>query len=55
MIRKHVFLSDEQVEFLKKNSDLSLAEHVRNAMDDYIDKLSNRYAATSKSKIKDKK
>lgn len=55
MIRKHVWLSDEQVEFLKKNSKLKLAEHVRCAMDDYLDKMMNRWATTSKSKIKKKK
>ena len=54
MIRKHVFLSDEQVDFLKKNTELRLTDHIRRAMDDYMDKLMNRYATTSQSKIKNK-
>ena len=54
MIRKHVFLSDEQVKFLEKNTQLSLADHVRRAMDAYMNEMMNRYATTSKSKIKKK-
>ena len=49
MIRKDVYLTSEQASFLE-SQDLSLSEHIRRAIDDYIDKLKALKVSASKSK-----
>lgn len=50
MIRKNFYLTVEQNKFLKKQKDLSVSEHIRRAIDEYIAKIMNRNATVSPSK-----
>ena len=49
MIRKNFYLTSEQDVFLKKRKELSESEHIRRAIDEYIQKLRNVNAITSPS------
>lgn len=51
MIRKHIYLTEEQVTYLE-NSVLPLAEHIRRALDLYISTLKKDKASTSPSTLK---
>jgi len=50
MIRKNFYLTTEQNAFLKKQKDLTVSEHIRRAIDEYIAKKQNKNATTSPSK-----
>ena len=39
MVRKNLFLKQSQVDILNKVNELSFSEHVRRAVDEYIDKI----------------
>ena len=39
MIRKNFYLTREQNDFLKKTNQLSVSEHIRRAIDEYILKI----------------
>ena len=49
MIRKNFFLTEEQVLNLRAMNEISLSEHIRRAIDQYIERLSIK-SATSRSK-----
>ena len=51
MLRKGVYLTDAQVKFLETKGELTFAEHLRRAIDDYIDTLRSWDACASASKI----
>lgn len=50
-VRVNVFLPQAQFEFLKEDPDISLSEHIRRAVDEYIEKIkvSKLKATTSPS------
>jgi len=50
MVLKHIYLSGGQVDFLEGLDGLSVSEHIRRAIDDYIQKKRERNVATSPSK-----
>lgn len=50
MLRKNFYVTKDQLEFLKKHDLLTVSEHIRRAIDNYIDKLKNQNATTSPSK-----
>lgn len=50
MIRKNFYLTVEQNAFLKKQKALTVSEHIRRAIDEYIGKIMNKNAVTSPSK-----
>lgn len=55
MIRKNFYLTEDQAEFLKKRKDLTVSEHIRRAIDEYISKIRNHVASVSPSaKLKSK-
>lgn len=49
MIRKNFYVTKDQLDFLKKHNLLTVSEHIRRSIDDYIAKLKNRDATTSPS------
>jgi len=49
MIRKNFYLTVEQAAFLNKKKDLSVSEHIRRAIDEYISRMRNESATTSPS------
>jgi hypothetical protein len=51
MVRKGVYLTDYQVNFIAQHNELTEAEHIRRAIDDYIDTLRSWDACASTSKI----
>ena len=51
MVRKGVYLTDAQDKFLQSHNELTESEHIRRAMDDYIDTLRSWDACASASKI----
>lgn len=55
MIRKNFYLTEEQAAFLKHKKDISVSEHIRRAIDEYIEKLKNNSSSVSPSvKLLDK-
>lgn len=50
MIRKNFYITKEQGDFLKKQKDLTVSEHIRRALDEYIEKKKSSTAVTSPSK-----
>jgi len=51
MLRTNVYLTEEQRDFLRDFNKLKLAEHIRRAIDDYINKLRSNKASGSLSTI----
>jgi len=51
MVRKGVYLTEAQIKFLASHKELVEAEHIRRAIDDYIDTLRSWDACASVSKI----
>ena len=49
MIRKNFYLTREQNDFLKKTNQLSVSEHIRRAIDEYILKIRTSDVSMSKS------
>ena len=49
MIRKNFYLTEKQSNILKKMKDLTISEHIRRAIDDYIVKRANQNATQSPS------
>lgn len=47
MLRKNIYLTQAQVAFLKSINDLSVAEHIRRAIDEYIVRLTIRVSTSS--------
>jgi ribosomal protein L18E len=54
MIRKNFYLSNNQYRFLRDLNDISISEHIRRAIDEYIDKKRSRKVSVSISKIFEK-
>lgn len=52
MIRKNFYLTEEQSKQLKRMKDLTVSEHIRRAVDEYIAKRMNQNATVSPSVIK---
>jgi hypothetical protein len=52
MIRKNFYLTKEQSDFLKKQKDLTVSEHIRRALDEYIATKKRSTAVTSPSSRK---
>ena len=50
MVKKHLYLDEEQVLYLELLDSLSLSEHVRRAIDDYIDRIKATNVSASASK-----
>lgn len=53
MIRRHFYLNQEQIDFLKKLPG-NISEHIRRAIDDYIEKLKAFNASASQSKRRER-
>jgi len=53
MIRKHVYFKDSQIDFFENFNGLTFAEHVRRAVDQYIDKLRPGKSSASLSNKKE--
>jgi archaellum component FlaD/FlaE len=51
MQRKNVFLNDKQISFLLENKELNISDHIRRALDEYIERLKSERATSSASKI----
>lgn len=51
MKRRNFYLSEEQIEFLKKLDDLTISEHIRRAIDQYIQELQPKNVSSSASTI----
>ena len=51
MLRKNFYITKEQIDFLKKDSGLTVSEHIRRALDEYITRKKNQNATTSLSQI----
>lgn len=49
MIRKNFYLTEEQATLLKKKKNLSVSEHIRRAIDEYISRMRNDSAVISPS------
>lgn len=49
MIRKNFYLTVEQNKFLKKQKGLTVSEHIRRAIDEYIVRINRKVARTSPS------
>lgn len=49
-LRKHIVLSEEQVEYLELLDRLTVSEHVRRAIDEYIDRLRGLNVSASQSR-----
>lgn len=49
MVRKNFYLTDTQDNFLKSHTDLTVSEHIRRAIDNYMVQLRNFDATTSSS------
>ena len=49
MIRKNFYLTKEQNDFLKNKKSLTVSEHIRRAIDEYIEKMRSSTAVTSPS------
>lgn len=54
MIRKNFYLSEDQLENLKRIGEVTTAEHIRRAVDEYIERRMPTMAATSPSGKEDK-
>ena len=54
MVRKNVILSDKQVEFFKNNNEFNMSEHIRRALDEYMNRLSSTKVSSSQSIINNK-
>lgn len=52
MIRKDVYLNEYQIKTLEERKELLFAEHIRRAIDDYIQKLTPERAVSSVSQKK---
>ena len=50
MTRVNLYLKKTQIKFLKNFNGLSVSEHVRRALDQYIDKLKSDKVSASRSK-----
>ena len=50
MIRKNFYMSQDQSEYLAKMGDVTVSEHLRRAIAEYIDRDQNKNATTSPSK-----
>ena len=53
LVRKNFYFSSEQLEYLEIFDRISVSEHIRRAIDEYIDKLKMLYVSTSQSKRKE--
>lgn len=51
MVRRNINFEDEQYEFLSTFNNLKFSEHVRRAVDEYIDRILPTNSAFSASKI----
>lgn len=49
MLRKNFYITKDQIDFLKKDKGLTVSEHIRRALDEYIAKKKNQNATTSPS------
>jgi len=49
MLRKNFYITKEQIDFLKKDSGLTVSEHIRRALDEYITRKKNQSSTTSPS------
>jgi len=49
MVRKNFYLTKEQNDFLRKKKTLTVSEHIRRAIDEYIDRMKPTVASTSPS------
>jgi hypothetical protein len=50
MIRKNFYITKEQGDFLRKQKDLTVSEHIRRALDEYISNKKKNMAVVSPSK-----
>lgn len=50
MIRKHFYITPEQVEYLIGIDSLTISEHIRRAIDEYIARLKGLNVSASQSK-----
>jgi hypothetical protein len=49
MVRKTFYLHNAQYRFLKRLGDLTVSEHVRRAIDEYVERKQNLNASKSES------
>lgn len=53
MLSKTLYFGEEQVKFLENLKDITFSEHVRRAVDVYIDEIINKNVSESQSKVGD--
>ncbi len=49
MLRKNFYITERQYSFLEKVNEITVSEHIRRAIDEYIVKLMNQTASVSPS------
>ena len=52
MVRKNVYFREKSVTFLKTLKTLKFSDHIRRAVDEYIDRLKQKNVSASESKTK---
>ncbi len=52
MLRRNIYVSQEQTDFLKTLTNINVSEHIRRAIDEYIQKLKTTNVSASASKQK---
>ena len=50
MVRKNVYITPEQIEWLLLLDSVSVSEHIRRAIDEYIDRIKANNVSASASK-----
>jgi len=50
MVRRNLYLTEEQVTFLESLENITLSEHIRRAVDTYIQELKGLNVSASESK-----
>lgn len=53
LVRKNFYITPEQVEYLIGINKLTISEHIRRAIDEYIERLKNLNVSASQSQRKE--
>lgn len=51
MIRRNFYCTKEQIDFMKHDRGLTVSEHIRRAIDEYIERRKGQHAMASPSKL----
>lgn len=50
MVRRNFYCTKEQIDFLKKDEGITVSEHIRRAIDEYIKRQKGEHSSVSPSK-----